>query len=111
MPLPAAKCSPHPRAARFISCLGRQRPSQVNGSWIMKILLSMRVGVLTIVVANLALVAGCWWMSRGKGVGPGLRRAAVFLLALLGVAGGAVTYRAAYLRQETADRKHADLVK
>jgi outer membrane protein OmpA-like peptidoglycan-associated protein len=77
----------------------------------MKSLLSMRVGVLTIVVANLALMVGWWWTSRGKGVGPGLRRAAAFLLALIGVAGGAVTYRAAYLRQETAERKNADLVK
>ena len=77
----------------------------------MKSLLSMHVGVLTIVVANLALMVGWWWMSRGKGVGRGLRRAAAFLLALLGVAGGGVTYRAAYLRQESADRKNADLRK
>lgn len=77
----------------------------------MKSLLTMQVGVLTIVGANLALVVGCWWLSRGKGVGPGLRRAAAFLLALLGMAGGAVTYRAAYLRQETAERRNADLTK
>jgi len=77
----------------------------------MKSLLSMQVGVLTVVATNLALVAGYWWMSRGKGVGPGLRRGAAFLLALLGVAGGAVTYRAEHLRQETAERKNADLVK
>src|SRR6185369_2915884 len=77
----------------------------------MKSLLSMQVGVLTVVAANLTLVAGWWWMSRGKGVGPGLRRAAAFLLALLGVAGGGVTYRAAYLRQGAAERKNADLMK
>jgi outer membrane protein OmpA-like peptidoglycan-associated protein len=77
----------------------------------MKSLLSMQVGVLTVVGANLALVVGWWWMSRGKGVGPGLRRAAAFLLALIGVAGGAVTYRAEHLRQETAERKNADLMK
>jgi outer membrane protein OmpA-like peptidoglycan-associated protein len=77
----------------------------------MKSLLSMQAGVLTIAVANLVLVVGWWWMCRGKGIGPGLRRAAAFLLALLGIAGGAVTYRAAYLRQETAERKNADLVK
>jgi outer membrane protein OmpA-like peptidoglycan-associated protein len=77
----------------------------------MKSLLSMQAGVLTIAVANLVLVVGWWWMCRGKGIGPGLRRAAAFLLALLGIAGGAVTYRAAYLRQETAERKNADLMK
>jgi outer membrane protein OmpA-like peptidoglycan-associated protein len=71
----------------------------------------MQAGVLTIVVANLALMVGFWWMARGKGIGPGLRRTAAFLLALLGVAGGAVTYRAAYLRQDAAERKNADLVK
>src|SRR5580765_810374 len=77
----------------------------------MKNLLSMQVGVLTVVGANLALVVGWWWMSRGKGVGRGLLRAAAFLLALIGVAGGAVTYRAEHLRQETAERKNADLMK
>jgi outer membrane protein OmpA-like peptidoglycan-associated protein len=77
----------------------------------MKSLLSMQVGVLTIVAANLVLVVGWWWMSRGMGVGPGLRRAAAFLLLLLGVAGGAVTYGAATLRQETAEHKNADLIK
>jgi outer membrane protein OmpA-like peptidoglycan-associated protein len=78
---------------------------------IMKILLSMQAGVLTIVAVNLALVVGWWWMSRGKGVGRGLRRAAAFLLALLGIAGGAVTYRAHYLRHEAAERRSADLMK
>jgi outer membrane protein OmpA-like peptidoglycan-associated protein len=77
----------------------------------MKSLLSMQVGVLTIVGANLALVAGCWWMSRGKGVARGLRRAAAFVLALLGVAGGAVTYRAEHRRQEADERRTADLMK
>ena len=77
----------------------------------MKSLLSMQVGVLIVVAANLALVAGFWWMSRGKGVGRGLRRGAAFLLALLGVAGGAVTYRAERHRQEAAERKNADLMK
>jgi outer membrane protein OmpA-like peptidoglycan-associated protein len=77
----------------------------------MKSLLSMQVGVLTVVAANLTLVAGCWWMSRGNGVGRGLRRAAAFLLALLGIAGGAVTYRAEHLRQESAERKNVDLMK
>ena len=74
-------------------------------------LLSMRAGVLTIVLANLTLMVGWWWMSRGRGLGRGLRRAAAFLLALLGVAGGAVTYRAASLRQETAESKNADFIK
>jgi len=50
-------------------------------------------------------------MSRGEGLGPGLRRAAAFVLALLGVTGGAVTYRAARVRQEVAERKNAELVK
>ena len=77
----------------------------------MRILSSMQVGVLTVVAANLALVAGFWWMSRGKGIGRGLRRAAAFLLALLGVAGGAVTYRAEHLRQDAAERRNADLTR
>jgi len=77
----------------------------------MKSLLSMQVGVLTVVAANLALVAGFWWTSRGKGVARGLRRAAAFLLALIGVAGGAVTYRAEHRRQEAAEHKAADLMK
>ena len=77
----------------------------------MKSLLSMQVGVLTVVAANLTLVAGFWWMSRGKGVARGVRRAAAFLLALIGVAGGAVTYRAEHLRQEVAERKNAALMK
>jgi len=71
----------------------------------------MQAGVLTIVGANLTLVAGWWWMSRGKGVGRGLRRAAAFLLAVLGVAGGVVTYRAAYHQQEAAERRNGDLMK
>jgi outer membrane protein OmpA-like peptidoglycan-associated protein len=74
-------------------------------------LLSMPAGLLTIVVANLALVAGWWWWSRGKGVGKQLRRTAATLLALLGVAGGAVMSRAAYLRQEAAEDKAAGLRK
>jgi outer membrane protein OmpA-like peptidoglycan-associated protein len=77
----------------------------------MRSLLSMQVGVLTVVAANLALVAGFWWMSRGKGVARGLRRGAAFLLALIGVAGGTVTYRAEHRRQEAAERKDADLAK
>jgi outer membrane protein OmpA-like peptidoglycan-associated protein len=77
----------------------------------MKSLLSMQVGVLTVVVANLALVVGLWWMSRGKGVARGLRRGAAFLLLLLGIAGGAVAYRAEHLRQEVAERRNADLMK
>ena len=71
----------------------------------------MQVGVLTVVAANLALVAGFWWMSRGKGVARGLRRGAAFLLALIGLAGGAVTYRADHRRQEAAERKNAELMK
>jgi len=77
----------------------------------MKSLLSIQVGVLTIVATNLTLVAGWWWMSRGRGVARGLRRGAAFLLAMLGVAGGAVTYRAASHEQEAAERKNADLRK
>jgi outer membrane protein OmpA-like peptidoglycan-associated protein len=77
----------------------------------MKSLLSIQVGVLTVVAANLTLVAGFWWMSRGKGVARGVRRAAALLLALVGVAGGAVTYRAEHLRQEVAERKNAALMK
>jgi outer membrane protein OmpA-like peptidoglycan-associated protein len=77
----------------------------------MKSLLSMQVGVLTIVAANLALVAGFWWMSRGKGLARGLRRGAAFLLALIGVAGGAVTYRAEHRRQEAAERRNEELMK
>ena len=77
----------------------------------MRSLLSMQAGVLTVVGAYLALVAGFWWMSRGKGVGRGLRRGAAFLLALLGVAGGTVTYRAEHLRQEAAERKNWELMK
>jgi outer membrane protein OmpA-like peptidoglycan-associated protein len=77
----------------------------------MKSLLSMQAGVLTVVAAYLALVAGFWWMSRGKGVARGLRRGAAFLLALIGVAGGAVTYRAEHLRQEVAERRNASLMK
>src|SRR5262249_51681861 len=72
--------------------------------------LSMPVGLLTLVVANLTLVAGWWWWSRREGVGPWLR-AAVILLALVGVAGGAVTYRAARLKQEAAEAKNAELRK
>ena len=77
----------------------------------MRSLLSMQAGVLTVVGAYLALVAGFWWMSRGKGVGRGLRRGAAFLLALLGIAGGTVTYRAEHLRQEAAERKNWELMK
>jgi outer membrane protein OmpA-like peptidoglycan-associated protein len=77
----------------------------------MRSLLSMQAGVLTVVGAYLALVAGFWWMSRGKGVGRGLRRGAAFLLALVGVAGGTVTYRAEHLRQEAAERKNWELMK
>jgi outer membrane protein OmpA-like peptidoglycan-associated protein len=77
----------------------------------MKSLLSMQAGVLTVVAANLALVAGFWWMSRGKGVARGLQRGAAFLLALIGVAGGAVTYRAEHRRQEAAERRTEDLMR
>jgi outer membrane protein OmpA-like peptidoglycan-associated protein len=77
----------------------------------MKSLLSMPVGLLTILVANLALVVCWWWWSRGRGLGRGLRRGAAILLGLIGVAGGAVVYRAAYLRQEAAERKNAGLMK
>jgi outer membrane protein OmpA-like peptidoglycan-associated protein len=77
----------------------------------MKSLLSMPVGLLTILVANLALVLGWWWWSRGKGVSRGMRRGAAIVLGLIGVAGGAVTYRAVHLRQDAAERKNADLMK
>ena len=78
-------------------------------NWLMHNLLSMRGGLLMIVVASLALAAGWWWWSREEeGVGPWLGRAAAILLALVGVAGGAVTYRAAYLRQEAAEKKDAE---
>jgi len=80
-------------------------------NWIMHHLLSIPVGLLTIGVANLALVAGCWFWSRGKGVGLWLRRATAILLALVGVAGGTVAYRVAYLRQEAAEKKDAELRK
>ena len=68
----------------------------------------MLVGLLTLVVANLTLVAGWWWWSRREGVGPWLRAAGI-LLALVGVAGGAVTYQAALLRQEAAEKTETTL--
>jgi outer membrane protein OmpA-like peptidoglycan-associated protein len=80
-------------------------------NWIMHNLWSIPAGLLTIGVANVALVAGCWWWSRGKGVGLWLRRSTAILLALVGVAGGTVTYRVAYLRQEAAEKKEAELRK
>src|SRR5262249_56601205 len=85
--------------------------SWIMRNWIMHHLLSIPAGLLTIGLANLALVAGCWWWSRGKGVGLWLRRATAILLALVGVAGGTVAYRVAYLRQEAAGKRDAEVRK
>ena len=62
-------------------------------------LFTLPAGLLIVFVVNIVLVTGWWWWSRGKGVGPWIRRAAGIALGVLSLTGSTISYRAAVIRQ------------
>jgi outer membrane protein OmpA-like peptidoglycan-associated protein len=74
-------------------------------------LFSLPAGLLIIFGVNIVLVTGWWWWSRGKGMGPWMRRAAGVALGVLSLTGGTISYRAAMLRQAADEARIGEQTK